>query len=125
MSATIRRSSRAARSRVRSGPGCSPRPRCSSTWTRRTYARGSSHAVGMRVIGLRRTPASPIDGVERVFGPDGLHALLANSDYVVLILPYTSETDGLLDAAAISHMKPGAVLINMARGSLVDEQALV
>ena len=84
-----------------------------------------AHAVGMRVIGLRRSAATGVDGVERVFGPEGLHTLLAASDYVVLIVPYTPETDALLDAAAIGQMKPGAVLINIARGSVVDEVALV
>ena len=65
------------------------------------------------------------EGVERVFGPDRLHALLAESDYVVLIAPSTAETDALLDATAIGHIKTGAVVINMARGNLVDEPALV
>jgi phosphoglycerate dehydrogenase-like enzyme len=84
-----------------------------------------AQAIGMRVLGLRRSAAAGVDGVERVFGPEGLHALLADSDYVVLIVPSTRETEALLDAAAIGHMKPGAVLINIARGSVVDEVALV
>ena len=84
-----------------------------------------AHAVGMRVIGLRRTASAMAEGVERVFGPDRLHALLAESDYVVLIAPSTAETDALLDATAIGHIKTGAVVINMARGNLVDEPALV
>jgi glyoxylate/hydroxypyruvate reductase A len=80
--------------------------------------------VGMRVVGVRRS-AVETDRLTGVFGPRGLHAVLAQSDYVVVIAPYTAETDTLLDAAAISAMKPGAVLINVSRGSLVDEQALV
>jgi glyoxylate/hydroxypyruvate reductase len=84
-----------------------------------------SRAVGVRVIGLRRTPGTLSEGVERVYGPEGLHELLAESDYVVLIAPYTPETDTLLGRDAISHMKPGAVLINIARGNLVDEAALI
>jgi glyoxylate/hydroxypyruvate reductase len=84
-----------------------------------------AHAVGMRVLGLRRSAAAGVEDVERVFGPEGLHTLLAESDYVVLIVPSTRDTDALLDTAAIAHMKPGAVLINMARGSVVDEVALV
>jgi phosphoglycerate dehydrogenase-like enzyme len=84
-----------------------------------------AHALGVRVIGLRRTPTETDDLVEQVYGPDGLHALLGQSDYVVLCAPYTAETDSLLDAAAIGAMRPGAVLINMARGSLVDEAALL
>jgi phosphoglycerate dehydrogenase-like enzyme len=81
-------------------------------------------AVGMRVVGVRRTAAAT-DGVAEVFGPDGLHTVLAQSDYVVLMAPYTAETDTLLDASAIAAMKPGAVLINVSRGSLIDETALV
>jgi phosphoglycerate dehydrogenase-like enzyme len=74
---------------------------------------------------LRRTSSSGIPEVERVFGPEDLHALLAESDYVVLIVASTPETDTLLNAEAISRMKQGAVLINIARGALVDEEALL
>jgi phosphoglycerate dehydrogenase-like enzyme len=81
-------------------------------------------AVGVRVIGLRRTP-DPVEAVDEVFGPDGLHTLLAQSDYVVVIAPYTPDTDTLLNEKAISHMRRGAVLINVSRGSLVDEEALL
>jgi phosphoglycerate dehydrogenase-like enzyme len=84
-----------------------------------------AHLVGMRVLGLRRTSSSDIPEVERVFGPEDLHALLAESDYVVLIVASTPETDTLLNAEAISRMKQGAVLINIARGALVDEEALL
>ncbi len=83
-----------------------------------------SKALGMRVIGMRRT-AGAVEGVDEVFGRDGLHALLEQSDYVVLMAPYTSETDTLLDAHAIGRMKHGAVLINVARGNLLDEAALL
>jgi phosphoglycerate dehydrogenase-like enzyme len=57
--------------------------------------------------------------------PRSLPALLAESDIVSLHLPLTPETDGVIDAAAIASMKPGATLINTARGGLVDETALV
>ena len=89
----------------------------------REIARAAA-AVGVRVVGLRRSGVA-LPEVTHTYGPDGLHALLSESDYVVLIAPYTPETDSLLDAAAIASMKPGAVLINIARGSLVDEGALV
>jgi len=91
----------------------------------RTAAR-LARPFGMRTIGLRRSP-SPGDaqGVDAVYAPDGLRKLLAESDYLALCLPHTSETVGLLGAAEIASIKPGAVLINIARGSVVDEPAML
>jgi phosphoglycerate dehydrogenase-like enzyme len=63
--------------------------------------------------------------VERVVGPDGLHELLALSDFVVLAAPLTAETEGLIDEAALGAMKRDAWLINVARGRLVDDRALI
>ena len=60
-----------------------------------------------------------------LFGPDRLHELLARSDAVVVAAPETPETRHLIDAAALAAMRPGCVLVNVARGSLVDEAALV
>ena len=57
-------------------------------------------------------------------GEEGLRRLLAESDYVVVTLPETPETTGMLDRRALEGMKGGAVLINVARGSIVDEGAL-
>ncbi|HTK44654.1 MAG TPA: D-2-hydroxyacid dehydrogenase [Patescibacteria group bacterium] len=95
-------------------------------------------AFGARVIALRRrpdgsSPASPDedDGfpfeprVDQVFGPDRLHDLLAASDIVVLAAPLTPETEGMIDEAAVGAMKRDAWLINVARGRLVDDTALV
>jgi len=95
-------------------------------------------AFGARVIALRRRPegaaaAGPDeeDGfpfeprVDQVFGPDRLHELLAASDIVVLAAPLTPETEGMIDEAAIGAMKRDAWLINVARGRLVDDTALV
>ncbi len=64
-------------------------------------------------------------GPERVVGPDALRGLLAESDFVVLAAPLTPETDGMIDGPALAAMKPGAWLINVARGGLVDEGALL
>jgi len=61
----------------------------------------------------------------RVVGPDGLPELLAASDFVVLAVPLTPETDGMIGRQALATMKPGAWLINVARGGLVDERALL
>jgi phosphoglycerate dehydrogenase-like enzyme len=83
---------------------------------------------GMRVIGMRRTPVAgdhAADGVTAVYGPEGLASVLRESDYLALCVPHTSETVGMLGAAEIASIKPGAVLINIARGSVVDEPALI
>lgn len=84
--------------------------------------RGAS--LGMRVLGVRRTPA-PVDGVERVYGPDGLLEMLPECDFVVLVVPTTGETTRMIGAAELAAMKPTACLVNVARGSVVDEAALV
>jgi phosphoglycerate dehydrogenase-like enzyme len=91
-------------------------------------------AFGCRVIATRRrTDAAspdPEEGagqmkLDRVLGPDGLPALLGESDFVVLAAPLTPETEGMIDADALAAMKPGSWLINVARGRLVDERALL
>ncbi len=85
-----------------------------------------AHGLGMRVWGLRREPrGEPPPEVERQLGPEGLPDLLKASDYIVLTVPHTRETDGLIGAAELAQMKESAVLINVARGRLVDEPALV
>lgn len=81
-------------------------------------------AFGMHVLGLRRRPL-PSDVADEVLPPDRLHDLLARSDFVVIALPLTEETRGLIGRAELAAMKPGAWLINISRGAIVDEEALV
>lgn len=78
---------------------------------------------GMRVVAWTRTPArlAAVPGVESV----DLDTLLAESDFVSLHVPRNDETHRLIDAARLASMKPGAYLINTARGTVVDEAALV
>jgi phosphoglycerate dehydrogenase-like enzyme len=86
------------------------------------------HALGMRVLGLKRhgTPASAADPfAERIYGPEGLIEMISRSDYVVAAAPLTPETVGLIGAPELAAMKPGAVLINVGRGPVVQEGALV
>ena len=112
-------------------------------------------AFGARVIAMRRRPdagdgrpaqdpgaagttgaagnAGADDGdvfpfeprLDRLVGPDGLHELLADSDIVVLAAPLTAETEGMIDEAAVAAMKRDAWLINVARGRLIDDTALI
>lgn len=97
----------------------------------------TARALGMRVLGLHRGGQERLltyriaqlgmpggDEPDQMFAPGQLHELLAQSDYVVLIVPYTSATHHMIDARALAAMKPTAVLINIARGGVVDEQAL-
>jgi D-2-hydroxyacid dehydrogenase (NADP+) len=82
-------------------------------------------ALGMHVVGVRRRPEQGrVPGVDDVLGPSQANRVIATSDVLVLSAPWTGATDRLLDAAAIARMKPSAVLINVARGQLVDEAAL-
>ena len=81
-------------------------------------------ALGARVVGTRRRP-EPVEGVELRTGEDGLDRLLDESDYVVLTVPETDRTTGMIDAGALDRMGPGTVLINVSRGGLVDDGALV
>jgi phosphoglycerate dehydrogenase-like enzyme len=64
-------------------------------------------------------------GVDRIVPRSELHALLGWADAVVLATPLTAETANLIDAAAIAAMKPGAMFVNIARGAVVDEDALI
>lgn len=80
-------------------------------------------ALGMRVIGTRRVPRG--DEPCGVWPSARLHELLAVADYVVLTVPLTQETHHLIDAAALRCMRPQAVLVNVSRGAVIDETALV
>lgn len=84
-----------------------------------------ARAFGQTVRVLRRDPSQAVAGAEAVVGPGGLHELLAWADFVVLAMPLTAETRAMIDAAALARMKPSAFLINVARGEVVDDDALV
>ena len=85
-------------------------------------------AFGARVLGSTRS--ARVDGrtpphCDQLFGPDQLHAMVAQGDYVVLAVPLTETTRGFFDAEALAAMKPEGVLVNVARGAVVDQAALV
>jgi phosphoglycerate dehydrogenase-like enzyme len=95
--------------------------------------------LGARVIAAKRRPAQPGEAnletvagggvlgsrIEMVWGESGLDAVYRESDAIVVCAPDTPETRGMINADALARMKPGAVLVNVARGRLVDEAALV
>ena len=82
-------------------------------------------AFGMRTVGLRRRN-EPVPGIDQTLtGADGLNKLLRGSDWVVIAAALTGETRSLLGAAEIAKMRPSARLVNIARGALVDETALI
>jgi phosphoglycerate dehydrogenase-like enzyme len=83
-----------------------------------------AQAFGVRVIGCRRHP-SPEDPTERTVTPDQLDQALGLADVVVLAAPATPETDNLVDADFLSRTKPGGLLVNVARGTLIDDSALI
>jgi D-2-hydroxyacid dehydrogenase (NADP+) len=83
-----------------------------------------ARAFEMRVLGLRRNPAGG-GAAGEVRAMSELDVLLPQADYVVLSCPLTPETENLIDAAALARMKSSAYLINVARGRVVDEAALI
>jgi phosphoglycerate dehydrogenase-like enzyme len=84
-------------------------------------------ALGMRVVASRRSwqPGMTAPHVDALYGPGDLHTLLGESDVVVLCAPSTAETRGLIDADALAAMRPGALFVNVGRGTMVDEPALI
>lgn len=84
-------------------------------------------AMGMRVSAVKRTPPDgPVpEWLEGLFTSERLEELLPLADYLLLALPRTPETEGLLDAARLRLLPEGAGLVNMSRGGLVDEEALL
>jgi phosphoglycerate dehydrogenase-like enzyme len=81
---------------------------------------------GLRITAIRRRGGEPApDGVEAVWTPDRLPDLLSQSDVVVLAAPHTPATKRLIGRPQIERMKPGALLVNVARGKLVDDDALI
>ena len=86
-----------------------------------------SHAFGITVHAMPRTfsPDRAAElGADKIFRREQLHEMLGSADYVVLCTPHTPDTEGLIGAAEISVMKPGVVLVNIARGVVIDEDAM-
>jgi phosphoglycerate dehydrogenase-like enzyme len=81
-------------------------------------------AFGMTVIGITSAKRQ-VAGFDRVHGVEELHRVLPELDYLVLLTPYSAATHHMIDASVFAEMKPTSYLINLARGGVVDEPALV
>jgi phosphoglycerate dehydrogenase-like enzyme len=82
-------------------------------------------ALGMRTVGFRRTQGPPPDWVDEVHGPERLTELAGQADAMVVSLPMTEQTAGLLDRATIERLPASCIFVNIGRGGVVDEPALV
>ena len=83
-----------------------------------------ANACGMHVVGLRARPAATTS-VDRVEPIERLHDILGITDYLAVCLPLTPATRGLIDAAAFQALKPGAVLVDVSRGGILHQEALL
>jgi phosphoglycerate dehydrogenase-like enzyme len=84
-----------------------------------------ARALGMHVTGVRRSAKTPGDEVDALHPPAQLAALLPAADWLIIACPLTAETRGMIDAALIAKLPSGARIINIARGEIIDEAALV
>jgi phosphoglycerate dehydrogenase-like enzyme len=83
-----------------------------------------ARAFGARVIGCRRHPSAD-DPSDRTVTPDRLPEVVGQADVIVLAAPSTPDTANLVDASLLARVRPGATFVNVARGTLVDEDALL
>ena len=85
-----------------------------------------AHAFGMQVTGVRRRATEPKEPfVDRVAGPEQLDSTLSGCDVLVISAPFLPETDRLIGAGRLALLNRGAILVNVARGRIVEEQAMI
>ncbi|HKD13255.1 MAG TPA: D-2-hydroxyacid dehydrogenase, partial [Candidatus Angelobacter sp.] len=110
-----------------------PRPREVAGTTALVIGMGSigrefasrAKALGMKVIALRENPQKGSGSADAVYGPAQLDSVIPEADYILLCTPVTPATTGLMNRTRLGRMKPDAYLINVGRGPLVDEAALI
>ena len=88
-----------------------------------TFA-GMCRGLGARTIGLKRTVTGPVEGFDEVYPMDKLDELLPAADVVVLVVPHSPETVGLMNEERLNRMKDDAMLISSGRGTVLDQEAL-
>ncbi len=84
-----------------------------------------AQALGLHVIGVRRSPRRDDDSVDELVTPQGFASVLPRADWLALTVPLTDDTRGLIDASAFAALPPGARLLNVARGEVLDEPAMI
>jgi len=83
-------------------------------------------AMGINILASRRSgPFPPDPPVSKYYGPDGLAEMIPQCDYIVVTAPLTPETRGMIGAREFAAMKPKAVVINVGRGAVIDEPAMI
>lgn len=110
-----------------------PRPREVSGATVLVIGMGSigreftlrAKALGMRVLAIRQNPKRGADGADAIYGPEQLEDLLPQADFVLLCAPLTPATIGLMNRGRLAKMKRSAYLINVGRGELIEDSALI
>lgn len=80
--------------------------------------------MDMRVTGMRRSN-TPVPDIDRLFDRADLDAMLREADFLVLAAPHTAETEGIIGKGELAQLRPSAVVINIGRGALLDEDALI
>jgi phosphoglycerate dehydrogenase-like enzyme len=90
-----------------------------------TLFAGYARALGLKVVGVRRSPQKPGEPVDEMHPPSKLPELLPRADWIVIACPLTQQTRNLLDADSFERVKKGARLINIGRGEVVDEAAMI
>ena len=89
------------------------------------YVAQYARAFGIHLVGVRRTPAGHEDGVDEWCPPDRLAEVLPRANILVSTIPLTATTRGILDATALDLLPPGALFVNVSRGEIVDQDALI
>lgn len=84
-----------------------------------------ARALGLKVIGIRRSPQRPGDPVDELHPPQKLAELLPRADWLIIASPLTAETRGLVNAGLLAQLPRGAHIINIGRGEIIDEAAMI